>query len=166
MKTSLKPNLERTDLLFASRVHHQKRTARRTSVLSPILKHLNKGTLAFAMLVGLVILSSPLLRFNLFLRKARTPKQESQLLSRRQRLRLLSTTSVSIQTQWRYQSAEQWPGLTTTTSHRLCPALAINSKSRLYWRLVRAFPIPSPQGESTLTSILSTPGWQGKSLSS
>src|SRR5215470_7350756 len=99
MKTSLKPNLERTDLLFASRVHHQKRTARRTSVLSPILKHLNKGTLAFAMLVGLVILSSPLLRFNLFLRKARTPKQESQLLSRRQRLRLLSTTSVSIQTQ-------------------------------------------------------------------
>ena len=59
MKTSLKPNLERTDLLFASPVHHQKHTARRVSVLSPILKHVNTGTLTFAMFVGLALLSSP-----------------------------------------------------------------------------------------------------------
>jgi plastocyanin len=58
MKTSLKPNLQRTDLLFASRVHHQKHTARRVSVLSPILKHINTGTLAFTMFVGLALLSS------------------------------------------------------------------------------------------------------------
>jgi plastocyanin len=59
MKTSLKPNLEGTDLLFASTVHHQKHTARRVSVLSPILTHINTGTLAFAMFVGLAPLSSP-----------------------------------------------------------------------------------------------------------
>ena len=59
MKTSLKPNLERTDLLFASPVHHQKHTARRVFALSPILKHVNTGTLAFAMFVGLALLSSP-----------------------------------------------------------------------------------------------------------
>src|SRR2546422_10774670 len=59
MKTSLKPNFERTDLMFASPVHHQKHTTRRVSVLSPILKHVNTGTLAFAMFVGLALLSSP-----------------------------------------------------------------------------------------------------------
>src|SRR2546423_5309375 len=59
MKTSLKPNLGRTDPLFASPVYHQKHTARRVSVLSPILKHVNTGTLAFAMFVGLALLSSP-----------------------------------------------------------------------------------------------------------
>jgi plastocyanin len=55
MKTSLQPNLERTDLLFAPSVHHQKHTARRVSVLSPILKHVNTGTLAFTMFVGLAL---------------------------------------------------------------------------------------------------------------
>ena len=59
MKTSLKQNLERTDLLFASPVHHQKHSARRVSVLSPILKHVNTGTLAFAMFIGLALLSNP-----------------------------------------------------------------------------------------------------------
>ena len=59
MKTSLKPNLERTHLMFASPIHHQKHTARRVSVLSPILKQVSTGTLAFAMLVGLALLSSP-----------------------------------------------------------------------------------------------------------
>ena len=43
MKTSLKPNRERSDFLFASSVHHQKHTAR----------------LAFAMFIGLALLSSP-----------------------------------------------------------------------------------------------------------
>src|ERR1700746_3052731 len=65
MKTSLKRNLEKADLLFASPVHHQKHAARRTSVLSPILKHLNTGTLAFAMFVGLAFLSSPVVAFPL-----------------------------------------------------------------------------------------------------
>jgi len=59
MKTSLKPNREKTDLLFASPVHHQKHTTRCLSVLCPILKHVNTGTLAFWMFVGLVLLSSP-----------------------------------------------------------------------------------------------------------
>jgi len=44
--------------MFVSRVHHQKHTARRVSALSPILKHLNTGTLAFAMFVALALLSS------------------------------------------------------------------------------------------------------------
>jgi plastocyanin len=44
--------------MFVSRVHHQKHTARRVSVLSPILKHLNTGTLALAMFVVLALLSS------------------------------------------------------------------------------------------------------------
>jgi hypothetical protein len=44
--------------MFVSRVHHQKQTAWRVSALSPILKHLNTGTLAFAMFVALALLSS------------------------------------------------------------------------------------------------------------
>jgi plastocyanin len=59
MKTSQEPNLESTDLLFAPFVHHQKHTAKRVSVLSPILKHVNTSTLTFAMFVGLAVLSSP-----------------------------------------------------------------------------------------------------------
>jgi len=78
MKTSLNPNLERTDLLFASSVHQQKRTARRTSVLSPILKHLNTGTLAFAMIVSLALLSSPVVAFPLtFLQHKDSQTRES-----------------------------------------------------------------------------------------
>src|SRR4029077_1882036 len=71
MKTSLKRNLEKTDLLFASPVHHQKRTVGRTSVLSSILKHLNTGTLAFAMFVGLALLSSPVVAFPLTFMQSR-----------------------------------------------------------------------------------------------
>jgi len=58
MTPSLKPNLGRTHLMFASPVHHQKHTARRVSALSPILKHLNTRTLAFALFVALALLSS------------------------------------------------------------------------------------------------------------
>ena len=61
MKRSLTPNREKTDLLFASPVHHQKHTTRRISVLSAILKHVNTGTLAFGMFVGLALLSNPVL---------------------------------------------------------------------------------------------------------
>jgi hypothetical protein len=44
--------------MFAPPIHHQRHAARRVSALSPILKHLNTGTLAFAMFVALALLSS------------------------------------------------------------------------------------------------------------
>ena len=44
--------------MFASPLHHQKRTTRRVYALSPRLKHLNTGTLAFAMFVAVALLSS------------------------------------------------------------------------------------------------------------
>src|SRR5260370_13467395 len=71
MKTSLKPNRQRTDRLFASPVHHQKHTARRVSVLSPILKHVNTGTLAFAMFIGLALLSSPVVALQFIFTQSR-----------------------------------------------------------------------------------------------
>jgi plastocyanin len=78
MRTSLKPNLERTDLLFASPVHQQEHTARRVSVLSPILKHVNTGTLAFAMFVSLALLSTPVVAFPLtFLQSKDSQTRES-----------------------------------------------------------------------------------------
>src|SRR6202030_4850094 len=58
MAPLLKPDLGTTHLMFASPIHHQKHTARRVSALSPILKHLNTGALAFAMFVALALLSS------------------------------------------------------------------------------------------------------------
>src|SRR5438552_16368675 len=58
MTPSLKPNLGRTHLILVSFLHHQKHTARRVFALSPILKHLNTGTLASAMFVTLALLSS------------------------------------------------------------------------------------------------------------
>ena len=48
----------KTNLIFASLLPHQKHTARRVSVLYPLLKHLNTSTLAFAMLVAVALLSS------------------------------------------------------------------------------------------------------------
>ena len=44
--------------MLASPFHHQKRTARRVSVLRPLLRHLNTGTLAFAMFAAVALLSS------------------------------------------------------------------------------------------------------------
>ena len=44
--------------MFVSRVRHQKHTAGRVSAVSPILKHLNTGTLAVAMFVVVALLSS------------------------------------------------------------------------------------------------------------
>ena len=44
--------------MLASPLHHQKHTARRVSVLCPLLKHLNTGTLAFAMFVAVALLNS------------------------------------------------------------------------------------------------------------
>jgi plastocyanin len=44
--------------MFGSLLPHRKDTARRVSVLYPLLKHLNTGTLAFAMFVAVALLSS------------------------------------------------------------------------------------------------------------
>jgi hypothetical protein len=44
--------------MFGSLLSHQKHTARRVSVLYPLLRHLNAGTLAFAMFVAVALLSS------------------------------------------------------------------------------------------------------------
>src|SRR4030095_7648687 len=58
MTSSLTPSPGRTHLMFASPLHHQKDTARRVSVLYPLLRQMNTGTLAFAMLVAVALLSS------------------------------------------------------------------------------------------------------------
>src|SRR5258708_13393863 len=58
MTSSLTPSPGRTHLMFASSLPHQKHAARRVSVLSPLLRHLNTGTLAFAMFVAVALLSS------------------------------------------------------------------------------------------------------------
>ena len=44
--------------MFGSLLPHRKDTARRVFVLYPLLKHLNTGTLAFAMFVAVALLSS------------------------------------------------------------------------------------------------------------
>ena len=44
--------------MFGSLLPHRKDTARRVSVLFPLLKHLNTGTVAFAMFVAVALLSS------------------------------------------------------------------------------------------------------------
>src|ERR1700737_515847 len=58
MTPSLKPNLGRAHLMFAPPVHRQRATAGRVAALSPILKHLNTDTLAFAMFVVLALLTN------------------------------------------------------------------------------------------------------------
>ena len=58
MTSSLTSSPGRTDLMFGSLLPHRKDTARRVSVLYPLLKHLNTGTLAFAMFVTVALLSS------------------------------------------------------------------------------------------------------------
>ena len=58
MTSSLTSSPGRTDLMFGSLLPHRKDTARRVSVLYPLLKHLNTGTLAFAMFVAVALLSS------------------------------------------------------------------------------------------------------------
>ena len=58
MTSSLTSSPGRTHLMLASPLNHQKHTARRVSVLCPLLKHLNTGTLAFAWFVAVTLLSS------------------------------------------------------------------------------------------------------------
>ncbi len=54
----MKRNHKRSHMLSASFVHHQKAPERCVSVLSPFLRHLNMGTLAFIMFVALALLST------------------------------------------------------------------------------------------------------------
>jgi plastocyanin len=58
MISSLTSSSGRTDLMFGSLLPHRKDTARRVSVLYPLLKHLNTGTLAFTMFGAVALLSS------------------------------------------------------------------------------------------------------------
>ena len=58
MTSSLTSSPGRTDLMFGSLLSHQKHTTKRVSVLYPLLRHLNAGTLAFAMFVAVALLSS------------------------------------------------------------------------------------------------------------
>ena len=58
MTSSLTSSPGRTDLMFGSLLPHRKDTARRVSAPYPLLKHLNTGTLAFAMFVAVGPLSS------------------------------------------------------------------------------------------------------------
>ncbi len=54
----MKPNHKRSHMISASFIHHQKAPERCVSVLSPFLRHLNMGTLAFIMFVALALLNT------------------------------------------------------------------------------------------------------------
>jgi hypothetical protein len=54
----MKPNHKRSHMMSASFVRHQKAPARCVSVISPFLRNLNMGTLAFIMFVGFALLST------------------------------------------------------------------------------------------------------------
>src|ERR1700682_2228554 len=54
----MKPKHRKTSVMSASPRHYQRRIARRVTVLSPFLRHLNTGTLAFVMFVAFALLSS------------------------------------------------------------------------------------------------------------
>ena len=54
----MKPNHKRSHMISASFVHHQKAPERCFSVLSPFLRHLNMGTLAFIMFLALALLNT------------------------------------------------------------------------------------------------------------
>ena len=98
MKTSLKPNLERTDLLFASPVHHQKHTASRVSVLYPILKHVNTGTLAFAMFVSAALFNSPVVAFPLTFLQSKDSQTRESAPGKATKTEVAIDTSVFLQT--------------------------------------------------------------------
>jgi plastocyanin len=158
MKTSLKRNLERTDLLFASPVHHQKRTARRTSVISPILKHLSTGTQAFAMFVGLAFLSSPVVAFPLtFMQSRDSQTRESAPIK-------ATKTAVAIDNfSFSPNAVTLSVGAAVTwTNHDNVPHVVSSADNQFkkspLLKTGQAFPIPSPQRGLTITSVLSTRG--------
>jgi plastocyanin len=54
----MKPKHRKTSVMSASHGRYQRRIAGRVTVLSPFLRHLNTGTLAFALFVALTLLST------------------------------------------------------------------------------------------------------------
>src|SRR5437667_7801105 len=54
----MKPNRKTRHTMSTDFVHHQKSTARCVAVLSPLIRHLNSGTLAIAMFVAFALLST------------------------------------------------------------------------------------------------------------
>jgi plastocyanin len=54
----MKPKHRESHVMPASPSHYQRRIARRVTVLSPFLRHLNTGTVAFVMFVAFALLSS------------------------------------------------------------------------------------------------------------
>ena len=54
----MKSKRRKSPVMSASPSHYQRRIARRVTVLSPFLRHLNIGTLAFVMFVAFALLSS------------------------------------------------------------------------------------------------------------
>ena len=54
----MKPNHKKSHMISASSVHHQKAPERCVSVLSPFLRHLNMGTLAFIMFLAFALLNT------------------------------------------------------------------------------------------------------------
>jgi plastocyanin len=54
----VKPKHGKTQVISASAIHYRKPTTRCVTVLTPFLRHLNTGTLAFVMLVALATLTN------------------------------------------------------------------------------------------------------------
>ena len=54
----MKRKHRKTSRMPASPIHYQNRTTRSVSVLSPFLRHVNTGTLAFVLFVALALLST------------------------------------------------------------------------------------------------------------
>jgi plastocyanin len=54
----MKPKHRKTSVMPASHDRYQRRIDRRVTVLSPFLRHLNTGTLAFVLFVALTLLST------------------------------------------------------------------------------------------------------------
>jgi plastocyanin len=54
----MKPKHRKTSVMSVSSSHYQRRLARRVTVLSPFLRHLNTVTLAFVLFVAFALLSS------------------------------------------------------------------------------------------------------------
>jgi plastocyanin len=54
----MKPKHRKTSVMSASPVHYQNRATRSVSIISPFLRHLNMGTLAFVLFVALALLNT------------------------------------------------------------------------------------------------------------
>jgi plastocyanin len=135
--------------MFVSRVHYQKHTARRVSAVSPILKHLNTGTLAFAMFVALALLSST---------------HDKDFQTRDPAPVTTTKTEVTIDNfSFSPNALTLSVGATVTwINHDNAPHVVSSADNQFKKSTVlktgQTFPTPSWQREPTLISVLSTPG--------